>query len=120
MSEKSQKQVFLTTEGDQYYRRNKDNLTSSDQKVAQDRVLASIRALHLQPRCILEVGCGNGWRLAALRSAYSARCYGIDPSAEGIKEGTVLFPEISLQQGTADSLPFNEAMFDLVIFGFCL
>jgi ubiquinone/menaquinone biosynthesis C-methylase UbiE len=120
MSEMSQKQAFLTAEGDQYYQRNRDKLTSIDQKAAKDRVLASIRALNLQPRCILEVGCSSGWRLEALRSAYSAMCYGIDPSAEGIKEGKVLFPEISLEQGTTDSLPFNEAMFDLVIFGFCL
>jgi ubiquinone/menaquinone biosynthesis C-methylase UbiE len=93
---------------------------SADHEAAKDQILASMRALNLQPRSILEVGCSNGWRLAALRSAYSAICCGIDPSAESIKEGKALFPDISLEQGTADSLPFNEDMFDLVIFGFCL
>ena len=81
MSEMSQKQAFLTAEGDQYYQRNRDKLTSIDQKAAEDRVLASIRALNLRPRCILEVGCSSGWRLEALRSAYSAMRYGIDPVA---------------------------------------
>ncbi len=120
MSETSQKQVFLNSEGDQYYQRNRDKLTSAGEKAAKDQVLASIRTLNFQPRSILEVGCSNGWRLEALRSEYSAKCYGIDPSAEGIKEGKAVFQGISLEQGTADSLPFNEDMFDLVIFGFCL
>lgn len=120
MGEMSQKQVFLSSEGDQWYLRNRARLISADPKAADDQVLAGIRALNLQPRCILEVGCSNGWRLEALRNAYGARCYGIDPSAEGIKEGKALFRDVSLGQGTADSLPFNEDMFDLLIFGFCL
>ena len=117
MSETSQKQAFLHSEGDQYYQRNRDKLMSASQKTAKDKVLASIKVLNLHPRCILEVGCSNGWRLEALRNAYSAKCYGIHP-AEAIQEGTALFQDISLGQGTADSLPFNEDMFDLVIFGF--
>lgn len=120
MSELSQKEAFLTSEGDKYYHRNRDKLATADQKAAKDRVLAGVRAMNLQPRRILEVGCSNGWRLAALRSTYSAKCYGIDPSAEAINEGKALFPDISLQRGTADSLPFQRDRFDLVIFGFCL
>ena len=87
---------------------------------SNDQVLASIRSLSLQPTSVLEVGCSNGWRLEAFRKTYAIRCWGIDPSADAIKEGKTLFPQISLVRGTADSLPFGADMFDLVIFGFCL
>src|SRR5215467_14220164 len=105
MSERSQKQAFLHSEADEFYRRNKDTLQSAEQNAIKDQVIASIRAANLQPTCLLEVGCSNGWRLEALRKAYNARCYGIDPSAEAIREGRASFPKLTLEQGTAEALP---------------
>jgi ubiquinone/menaquinone biosynthesis C-methylase UbiE len=116
----TQKEVFIASEGDEYYRRNKEKLTVAGPKAANDRVLAAIRALKLAPRAILEIGCANGWRLELLRTTCHASCAGIDPSAEGVADGRAAFPGISLHQGTADALPFDANAFDLVIFGFCL
>jgi ubiquinone/menaquinone biosynthesis C-methylase UbiE len=45
---------------------------------------------------------------------------GIDPSAAAVEAGRAAFPGIDLRVGTADALPFADAAFDLVIFGFCL
>lgn len=116
----SQKDVFLASEGNQYYRRNKDKYAGPGSKPENDRVLASLRTLEVRPSAILEIGCGHGWRLERLRASYGATCVGIDPSAEAIAEGAAAFPAISLQQGTADELTFGDRTFDLVIFGFCL
>lgn len=116
----SQKNIFLASEGDSYYRRNREKLSAADGSVAADRVLASLRTLSIRTHSILEVGCSNGWRLEALRREYDAQCYGIDPSSEAVADGAELFPHVSLQTGTADELPFNGNTFDLVIFGFCL
>jgi ubiquinone/menaquinone biosynthesis C-methylase UbiE len=113
-----QKDVFRDSEGDRYFERNRDRLASLG--VAEDRVLASLRPLALQPRAILEIGCSNGWRLEALRQAYGAVCHGIDPSVRAVESGRAAFPHLTLHVGTADQLPFDAKSFDVVIFGFCL
>lgn len=119
MKGSSQKDLFLSSEGDQYYDRNRNKLAVGDQQ-SSDQVLADLARSNLQVQNILEIGCSNGWRLEALRNLYKARCFGIDPSSIAIHEGTALFPDLSLCVGTADKLPFEDDKFDLVIFGFCL
>jgi ubiquinone/menaquinone biosynthesis C-methylase UbiE len=76
--------------------------------------------LDLQPKTVLEIGCSNGWRLHAINQDYRAKCFGIDPSLEAISAGRKQFPQLSLEQGTADELPYEDNTFDTVIFGFCL
>ncbi len=115
-----QKQIFRNSEGNQWYQRNKSKLESAVCDEGNDQVLASVKALRLQPHSILEIGCSNGWRLENLRQLYNAKCYGIDPSAIAIQEGKTLFKKLCLEKGEADSLPFENDKFDLVIFGFCL
>jgi ubiquinone/menaquinone biosynthesis C-methylase UbiE len=116
----SQKDIFIASEGDGYYQRNRARLASAENTIAADRVLADLAALDVRPLRALEIGCSNEWRLEALRRKYGARCFGVDPSSEAVKEGVAQFPAVHLQVGTADELPFATDAFDLVIFGFCL
>ncbi len=67
---------------------------------------------------VLEVGCGDGTRLAWLKNNLNADCYGIEPSAQAVAAACA--KGLSVQQGTADVLPFDDNSFDIVIFGFCL
>lgn len=67
---------------------------------------------------VLEVGCGEGTRLAWLKNNLNAHCYGIEPSAQAVAAACA--KGINVQQGTADILPFDSQSFDIVIFGFCL
>jgi len=120
MSEPTQKQAFLDSEGDRFYERNRNVLEPTGESAAKDRVLGAINAANFQPRSVLEIGCSNGWRIEALRKSRGAKCHGIDPSADAIRDGRALFPELALEQGTADALPFADNTFDLLIFGFCL
>ena len=67
---------------------------------------------------VLEIGCGEGARLAWLKENLNADCYGIEPSAQAVAAACA--KGLNVQQGTADVLPFDDQSFDIVIFGFCL
>ena len=67
---------------------------------------------------VLEIGCGDGTRLAWLKANLNADCYGIEPSAQAVAAACA--KGINVQQGTADVLPFESQSFDIVVFGFCL
>lgn len=113
----TQKQAFLAGEGDAYFQRNRDKISSS---AAPDPYRAVIEDLKLTPKSILEIGCGSCERLAKLHNQTDAECFGVDPSTAAIKAARKAHPELTLNIGTADKLPFPAAHFDLVIFGFCL
>ena len=114
--ETNQKDIFLKDEGDQWYLRNKNSILNK----SGDPVTELIIQRQLNPKKVLEIGCSNGWRLSILQKLLNSDCYGIDPSVNAIKEGKEENPLINLAQGTADSIPFFDKKFDLIIFGFCL
>ena len=111
-----QKDIFTNLEGDKYYERNKNKLLCSE----DDPIIQTIAQLELYPKKILEIGCSNGWRLNSLNNIYKSDCCGIDPSAKAIKQGKKDFKGVNLEKGTADALPYENQMFDMIIFGFCL
>jgi ubiquinone/menaquinone biosynthesis C-methylase UbiE len=112
-----QRQEFIASEGDHWFARNREALRAADPDL--DPVLQSLADLPPLGR-VLEIGCADGWRLEHVRRASAAKCFGIDPSASAIAEGNARYPQLSLLQGTADSLPFPASAFDIVVFGFCL
>ena len=114
-----QKTVFLATEGDEFFNRNKEHMDNLD-KENKDSILDLFEQIELFPKVVLEVGCSNGFRLDLIRRKFNSSCSGIDPSSMSIEYGTKKYPEISLEVGTADSLPFEDDKFDTIIFGFCL
>lgn len=111
-----QKDSFLEREGDGYFTRNAEKLVPR----SDDPVVEAIRRLGLGPNAVLEIGAANGHRLVTLRGAFGCSGAGVDPSASAIEAGRAAFPHLDLRVGTADILPFADATFDLVIFGFCL
>jgi ubiquinone/menaquinone biosynthesis C-methylase UbiE len=115
-----QSEVFLLSEGDGFYRRNHKDLAEMARQGEDDPVMKGLRALSLSPRRILEVGCSNGWRLALMNGAFGAQCFGLDPSSEAVAQGRAKHSQITLTTGTAESLPYENDAFDLVVFGFCL
>ena len=51
--------------------------------------------------------------------------YGIEPSKEAVSYGKKILADenntrITLKQGTADTLPFSDEYFDIVLMGFCV
>lgn len=110
-----QKEIFLSTEGDQWFDRN----TLSD-SIKNDKIIHALQSVELSPRSVLEIGCSNGGRLDKIRETFGAKCWGIDPSSRAIEDGKEKYKGISLSVGTADRLQFEDKKFDLIIFGFCL
>jgi ubiquinone/menaquinone biosynthesis C-methylase UbiE len=113
-----QKDIFFQTEADGWYARNRVTEENFEEKCQDDPLLKILSGMDLKKSKILEIGASNGWRLAALRKKFSgAQCFGVDPSVQAVNES---WPDIELRVGSADSLPYDDNSFDLVVFGFCL
>jgi len=117
-----QKDIFIKTEGDAWIERNLGALSSrkfgkgepviNAASLVLDSDLASARL------SVLEIGCGEGGRLQWMAENWDSDVYGIDPSAKAVDLARE--KGVDAVQGTADQLTFDDGMFDLVIFGFCL
>jgi ubiquinone/menaquinone biosynthesis C-methylase UbiE len=68
------------------------------------------------PRIILDIGCGTGrlLRAAALRWP-KAKLFGADPAEQMIAEAKRLNPNATFKISAAESLPFSDHTFDLVV-----
>jgi SAM-dependent methyltransferase len=72
-------------------------------------------ARNIQPKKILDVGCGEGFTLSKLQSAGIGTSYvGIDPSKTALSLGKKQFPALDLRLGSAYRLPWKDGSFDLV------
>ena len=113
-----QKRIFLDTEGDAWHDRNR-GAWHGRSLPDDDPLLLAIEAIPMthNPR-VLEIGCGDGSRLAWLAREKGAQVAGIDPSAKSVS--AALAQGVEAERGTADALPYEDASFDWVIFGFCL
>ena len=113
----SQRARFLASEGDAYHARNLERAALA----AADPVLAALRDLAPSPRRVLEVGAGDGWRLAGLGEQLPDTLrVGIDPSLAALRAGAKRAPRVACVRATAERLPFRSGTFELAIFGFCL
>ena len=118
-SRKFAKTLFLESEGNAWFERNREkrkNFVYPD----DDRILLEILNLQNLPEQanILEVGCAGGERLSWLESSKQYKCQGIEPSSNAVLSACSSGADVV--QGTADSLPFEDESFDVLIFGFCL
>ncbi|HUS97952.1 MAG TPA: class I SAM-dependent methyltransferase [Hyphomicrobiaceae bacterium] len=116
-----QRDIFLQSEGDAWFSRNQQSVTA--RKLPDDDLLLRelLDFLPLTAReglKVLEVGCGDGTRLAWIKNHLHAECHGIEPSARAV--AAACQKGINAQQSTADALLFDSQIFDIVIFGFCL
>jgi SAM-dependent methyltransferase len=117
-----QKEIFLQSEGDAWFSRNEKSLATRQlprDDILLIEILDILRSARIGSRPkVLEVGCGDGARLAWLKNNLDADCHGIEPSARAVAAARA--KGVDVQQGTADVLPFDDQGFDIVIFGFCL
>lgn len=109
----NQAQIFMDGEADAWHQRN------ASQGGKLDRVVHSLYIQDITPNEVIEIGCGDGFRLNMLHADYECRCYGLEPSRNAIRKGQEKYPHIQFWNGTARDLKwFYRA--DLIIFGFCL
>lgn len=114
----NQKEIFVESEGNAWFNRNHPgNKINFDPE--KDRLLPELLELPLERGMkVLEIGCSSGDRLLWLGENLGLKCVGIEPSDQAVK--VARDRGIEAYQGTAESLPFEDSSFDLVIFGFCL
>lgn len=78
-----QKEIFLQSEGDAWFTRNKQSVAT--RKLPEDDdLLREVLALPVNTGVlkVLEIGCGDWTRLAWLKNNLMADCCGIEPSAQ--------------------------------------
>lgn len=118
-----QKDVFLQSEADAWYQRNRLTVSKRDFAV-DDPVTSAILEISVQPEYahkkirILEVGCGEGRRLSWLAANLDSEVHGVEPSLMAVEQASLRGAQVI--RGTADKLPFGDATFDVVVYGFCL
>lgn len=122
-----QERVFVRSEGDAWFRRNEAGL-KKPASWESDPCLRLVSKLDPLPSRVLDVGCANGWRLAALSAAGARRLVGLDVSYEAIRDGMRRWSrqDLWLVLGTASHMPFQSASpedrggkgFDLIVVGF--
>ncbi len=72
-----------------------------------------------EAKAILDIGCGTGRLLRAAAARFpSATLHGVDAAHGMVKQAATMLPpgvKVNFQQGVAESLPFANAAFDLVL-----
>ncbi|MGO8688656.1 MAG: class I SAM-dependent methyltransferase [Thermoguttaceae bacterium] len=63
---------------------------------------------------VLEVGCGTGNYVLAIRQASGCPCWGIDPSPEMLAQAAGRSGKVQFSCGKAETLDFPASQFDLV------
>jgi SAM-dependent methyltransferase len=106
-----QADIFVESEGDAWLERNR-------KLIGRDPVGDAIEHLGIIPQHVLEIGCSNGWRLAALNAKFNCVVNGVEPGMQGCIEAATR--RVPVWRITAESLPAGNEVFDLVIYGFCL
>ena len=115
-----QKSIFLKSEADAWFDRNKENLSKRDfeDDYTVKAILDISKSSSNKKLKILEIGCGGGERLNYINHSINCSVSGVDPSLDAVNHCKL--NNIDAIVGTADSLTHKDNLFDIVIFGFCL
>ncbi|MDO5520576.1 MAG: class I SAM-dependent methyltransferase [bacterium] len=73
------------------------------------------RILEQNPKCVLDLGCGNGNVLAELISHKEIALYGADLSNNMIEEAKRRVPNGSFCVANAEKLPYEDNTFDVIV-----
>jgi ubiquinone/menaquinone biosynthesis C-methylase UbiE len=70
----------------------------------------------LQPRTVLDIGCGTGRLLKEVHGRWpGSRLWGVDPAEGMIEQARRQIPHATLSVGRAEALPLEDSSIDLVV-----
>lgn len=104
----------------EYYNERWDSENTAERPPATTRVRivaeTVMSVLESKSSRILDVGCGNGWILEAIRNEAqgAATLFGVEPSQSGANNSSVRVPDACIEIGTLSEVNFN-TQFDLVV-----
>lgn len=121
----NQTHVFLESEADSWFERNRAAINSPINSLELAFIKRTLGYAEPAIKDILEIGCSSGAKLNQLCDFFDSNGKGIDPSSAAVEAGNQLIEQQAkskrqLHVGTAAKLPFETNAFDLVFFGFCL
>lgn len=109
-----QADIFRKSEGDAWHERNKNKPR------LPDPVIEAMKACKIEPKKVLEIGCGTGWRLIEIEKLYDdVWCAGVDASLAAATRACV-HSDVRHNDIMNEFEDIENDAFDLVIFGFCL
>lgn len=114
MKDALQDDLFLKTEGDKWYKRNKRYLNGKK----DDTIMQLLSVYNMKPKAVLEIGASNGYRLSMIYKKYKAKTVALEPSESAIKDGKKKYPYVKFIRGTASYIPEKDKVFDMVIINF--
>jgi ubiquinone/menaquinone biosynthesis C-methylase UbiE len=81
------------------------------------KLLEGFGALPLKGKRVLDVGCGFGHELDAMRTfgAQPNDLIGMDLLPDRIREATAKFPELEFKTGNAERIDYEDGYFDLIL-----
>ncbi len=85
--------------------------------IAEDRQSDRQSLPEVPPTCrrLLDVGCGIGQSLIALKLSPSVEAHGVDIDEEAVAFGASRSPHLHLRAGSGEALPYSDQYFDMVM-----
>jgi SAM-dependent methyltransferase len=112
----TQDEIFRSSEGNRYHERNRHHRLDP----SVDVPIRLLDLFGLVPRRVLEIGAGDGQRIALLAERFGSEAVAVEPSGSARREGADTYPLVQFLDGTAAQLPDGLGCFDLVIVNFVL
>ena len=114
-----QKKIFLKSEGDNWFLRNKKKPNYSNEPVILElKKIFQSKKFDKKKINLLEIGCSDGSKLKYIKKKFKCNVFGVEPSKKATLRG--LKDKIYIENTTADKTSFKNQYFDIVIFGFFL
>ena len=111
---------FNKNDADKWYLRNEMQLLSANEDVISQTLNTIFSKYVKRGSNILEIGCGDGIRINQLTELLACKGFGVDLSPCAIASGKTKYPNVTLLEADANSLPFESQKFDAVYLGFFL
>ncbi len=119
---RKQSDIFLQVEGDNWFARNREALSSSVNTVSADFIINRIGKFKPTISSILEVGCANAIKLELLTTFFEAKAFGVDPSIAAIGDARNRFNGKGIPNkfwvGESSAIPLKDESIDLAFLGF--
>ncbi len=115
----SNKDFFQAGEADKWFIRNLESLEKRQEDKTAALLVDWLDPFKQDINSLVEIGCGSGHSLFYLSKMLDAEGYGVEPSQDANKFIKNKFPDLVVEVGWGDDIPF-EGSFDFVHLGFFL